>query len=266
MNNIFRLSFVGLVILVTSCGETKRMTKSNYYYKYLDNSTARLQGKKIQDQLLIYQFGKVQYFKPEDKTTYQVIDDTIFTTTKPVKIIDLKRTYPTKIKLNGVIYTNESTIDEAKNFQSSLKYWDQKLTFAPLAVPLKFRPAIGDGKTFPAQLETGINIGFSPAYKFTYNVYNPAEKYLGNTLNQYSLSVGPFLNIGGTDLKAASNAPRLPLDRKAATWSYGGAVVFGVNKISFGYAIGADRVIGEGKNYWAYQNKIWHGVLFSFAW
>jgi hypothetical protein len=266
MKFFLNLILVAVVLIITSCGEKKRLTKGNYYYKYVDNSSTRLGNQPKQDQLVIYHFDQAQDFKLEDKTTYQVVSDPIFATAMPFKTIDLKKDYPAKIKLNGVIYTNESDINEAKVYQRSLRYWERKLTVAPLTIPLKFRSKIDDGSKYPAQLETGINIGFSPAYKFTYNVYNPTKKYLGNTLNQYSISVGPFLNIGGTALKAASNAPGLPVDREAATWSYGGAIVFGVNKISFGYALGADQVMGDGKSYWVYQKKAWQGILFSFAW
>ena len=66
-------------------------------------------------------------------------------------------------------------------------------------------------------------------------------------------------------LKSSTNASGLRLDRKAATWSYGVALVLSVNKISLGYAIGRDEVMGGGKDHWVYQNKIWHGILFSVS-
>ncbi|WP_424292684.1 hypothetical protein [Daejeonella sp.] len=50
-----------------------------------------------------------------------------------------------------------------------------------------------------------------------------------------------------------------------STLTSGGALVVGVNKMSLGYALGTDKVVGEGKSCWVYQEKIWHGILFSVS-
>lgn len=266
MRNYFYVLLVLMGMLAAGCGETKRLTQSNYYFKYIDNSVSRTRpGRGQKDRLEVYQNDSALHSKIDDKVTYQVIKTKALSRLRLIDTIPYDTTYADKIKLNGVLYTNESDLPGAEKYQRGLRYWDTKFTVAPLTVPLKFRGKIGDGSVYPAQLETGVNIGIAPAIKKTYNVFNPQTKVFGNSLNQYSFSLGPMINMGGTDLKAASNAPGLKLDRKAATLSYGLAFVFGVNKISLGYAIGKDKVLGEGKSYWVYQDKIWHGILFSVS-
>jgi hypothetical protein len=266
MKNATFVILIGLMAILSSCGETKHLTAGNYLFKYIDNSQSRINDKSKSDQLLVFKTPGGFESNLEDKTSFQIIKTPLPAGTLPIKTIDLKATYPSKILNGDILYTNETSITELdKSYHRSLTYWDAKFTVAPLTIPLKFRSKIDDGAVYPAQLETGINIGIAPAYKWTFNVFNPTKKILGNSINQYSFNLGPFLNVGGTDLKSVSNAPGLKLDRKAATLSSGGALVFGVNKMSLGYALGTDKVIGEGKSYWVYQKKIWHGILFSVS-
>ncbi|MNY23850.1 hypothetical protein D3C86_1575330 [compost metagenome] len=112
-------------------------------------------------------------------------------------------------------------------------------------------------------METGVNIGFAPVLKWNLNIFNPIKKTMGKTLNSYSINTGLLLNLGATDLSNTGNAPGLETNRKSATFSYGGFVLFGINNINFGYALGWDKVLGSGGSYWIYQNKPWQGIVIS---
>ncbi|HEV7382048.1 MAG TPA: hypothetical protein VGN64_19765, partial [Dyadobacter sp.] len=120
-----------------------------------------------------------------------------------------------------------------------------------------------DAVKYPNVVETGVNIGFAPVAKWSFNVFDPLKKTMGKTLNQYSVNPGLMFNIGATDLKAASNAPGLGIDRKSATFTYGFFLMFGVNNINFGYAVGWDNIPGTGKRNWIYQGKHWHGLVIA---
>jgi hypothetical protein len=86
---------------------------------------------------------------------------------------------------------------------------------------------------------------------------------LGNSLTNYSVTIGGLLGIGASDLKTKTNAPGLLSDRKSAVFTYGGMVLFGLNSIGIGYAFGFDNVMGTGSKNWVYQNKIWHAITVS---
>ncbi|WP_295801105.1 hypothetical protein [Mucilaginibacter sp.] len=248
--------------LIMSCGETKTLTSGNYLFRYKDNHIANTIDSTIKDSLYIYQLSKPLKSKIDDKTTYQVIK-TNPTIKDTVKTIKFPRPLPDKVKLNGVVYTPEVDIEPAGKYFRSLTYFDTKFALQALTIPLKFRNQIGDGSKYPSQVETGVNIGFAPTIKFNYNVFNPIKKTMGKLLNTYSINTGILLNLGSTALKAATNAPGLPVDRTSATFTYGTFVLFGINNINFGYAVGLDNVLGDGHKYWVYQNKLWQGIVIS---
>lgn|GEM_PF-4353393 len=130
-----------------------------------------------------------------------------------------------------------------------------------MTIPLKFRRKVNGFLKLPSQVETGINVGITPAIKWSKNVFDPRRKVMGKAINIYSLNTGLLINFGATDLSSTTNAPGLVSDRKAATFTYGGAITFAVNNFHLGYAVGADSIIGEGSTNWLYQNRLWHGFI-----
>ncbi|MDB5156420.1 MAG: hypothetical protein JWR50_1127, partial [Mucilaginibacter sp.] len=210
------------------------------------------------DRLVTYKVTKSYQSKITDKTDYYVI------ATPPVKTDSVAQVgfapKPEKLSLDKVYYNPETNI--AKD-DKSFKYLDNKFAIQTLTIPLKFRKALDDGTKYPAQVETGVNIGFAPVYKWNLNIFNPTKKYMGKPLNTYSFNLGALLNLGATDLKASTNAPGLKSDRKSGTFTYGTFVMFGINNINFGYAVGWDKVLGEGGASWVYQNKLWQGVVIA---
>ena len=153
---------------------------------------------------------------------------------------------------------------KGKEFENrTLKFYYGKFALSAMTIPLKYRRGIGNDSINPPTFETGFNINFAPAYRLNWSFHNPSKKLFGNELTNYSITLGGLLGIGATDLKTKSNSPGLLSDRKSAVLSYGGIVLFGFNSIGVGYSIGWDAVLGEGSNYWVYQNKVWHGLTIS---
>ncbi|MEO2051920.1 MAG: hypothetical protein ABGX00_09125 [Allomuricauda sp.] len=221
----------------------------------------RENGNNIQDQYEVYEVTKP--FKTEivDKTDYLTLKKKeLKDYTELVKSVPVKPVLE-KIDLKGAFYTSENSLDEFDCFQQNFSYTETKLALQTLSIPLKFRREINDGTSIPNQVETGVNVGFAPVIKYTFNKFDPHRKIMGKTKNQYSINSGILLNLGATDLKGASNAPGIAIDRKAATFTYGTFLMFGVNNINFGYAIGWDTVIGDGASNWVYQNRLWQGLI-----
>jgi hypothetical protein len=159
----------------------------------------------------------------------------------------------------GMVFFGDQKEPDLKKFE----YSSGAFGLQALTIPLKVRPARSLKIDYPTSVETGVNLGFALGYKMTNNVFTTHKNLWGKNSVAYSLTPGALLGIGGTALKAAANAPGLPFDYTAPSFSYGGFVLFGINNISIGYAFGFDHVIGTGGKYWIYQDRLWHGVIIS---
>ncbi|CAM3821451.1 hypothetical protein MUGA111182_11540 [Mucilaginibacter galii] len=265
MKTLHFLLILAVVSTLFGCGQIKHIQKGSRVYHYVDNKDARDTDVTAYDKLEVYRLRSVISSEIEDKTDYQIVkNDTLLKSLKPDTIIIVKPPIAAKVDLGGVFYTNESKIKTGiKSYNDSFIYGDTKFGLQALTIPLKFRGSVGDGVLNPATVETGINIGFAPGVKFTRNVFNPASKIMGKNLNQYSITTGLLLNLGATDLKKVSNAPGILSDRKGVTLTYGTYVMFGINNINFGYAVGFDKLTGNKDAQWVYNGKLWHGVIVS---
>lgn len=259
------IGFGSMVCLfLSSCGEMKYISKGNHVYHYIDNQATRITNPAADDSLFVYRLDAAIKTKIEDKTDYLILKNKdAFKSLQAIYGIPINPPNVAKVQMNGSYYSTETNIMKFEKYQKSFRYTDWKFAIQTLSIPLKFRKALDDGTKYPQQVETGVNVGFAPVIKYNFNVYNPTKKIMGKSLNQYSINTGLILNIGATDLKSASNAPGLKSDRKSPTFTYGTFLMFGVNNINFGYAIGWDKIIGEGHSNWVYQNKLWHGVIIA---
>ena len=260
------IMYIGSLLVLTNCAGTKSINKDNYIFEYVDNQVARVTDDSKCDEIKVYRVKDNFRLKSDDsklteQTNYYSLKiDKSDLDSIDFELIETKKSEPkiAKLVLNGLYYTHETDIKDFAKYNKSFKYTEFKLGLQALTIPLKFRAALDDGTFFPAQVETGTNIGFAPTLK--YNI-NPTEKTLGKSENKYSISTGILLNIGATSLKKDSNAPGLQSDRKAGMLSYGTFLMLGFNNINIGYAIGADAVMGEGSDNWKYQNRLWQGVI-----
>jgi hypothetical protein len=219
----------------------------------------------LNDKFYIYKIKRPVKSKIDDKTDYLVIKktDSLVKSSVLIDSISVTPPKPEKIQMNGVFYSTENSVEELDNYQRSFIYSDWKFALQTLTIPFKFRKAIDDVIIIPNQVESSINIGFAPVMKYNINVFNPGNKIMGKSLNQYSINTGLILNLGATDLNSTTNAPELKANRKASMFTYGTFIMIGINNINFGYAIGCDKVIGEGHSNWVYQGKIWSGIIIA---
>jgi hypothetical protein len=171
-------------------------------------------------------------------------------------ILNKKTDDPDKI---DVLYFGGKNADTPGHFN----YYTGTFGLQALTIPLKFRPALSNKAKYPAQVETAVNIGFAGGFKFTLNHYTTKKNLWNKNSVQYSITPGALIGLGAEPLKAAVNAPNLPVDRTSAMFTYGGFVLIGINNINVGYAFGFDNVFGDGKHYWGYQNQLWQGVIIS---
>ena len=249
------LIIIPIILTLLGCGETKILLKGNNIYQYRSKQDLNYGSP---DQLVTYKLHHTVRTKIIDKTDYYIIKAKMAASDSvDVKLI---KPVPEKLALDKINYNPETSIIKD---ETSFRYLDSKFAVQTLSIPLKFRKALDDGTKFPETVETGVNIGFAPVMKWNYNVFNPTKKTMGKVLNTYSINTGLLLNLGATDLKTATNAPGLKSDRKSGTFSYGGFIMFGINNINFGYAVGWDKVLGEGSANWVYQNKVWHGLVIA---
>ena len=256
---LLKLLFLFIFI---SCGETKTIFKGNKIYKYVNNQGTPNKPDQVIEYAVINKFKS----KIKDKTDYYQILNVPSTN---IKQNDIANIDPTKLGgfsgLENTYYTPETkTFMFNKQFdKKGFNFYNGKFALTGMTVPLKYRSGVGDEALNPPNLETGFNVNFAPSYRFNWNNYNPSQKFLGNTITNYSVTLGGLIGVGGTDLKTKTNAPGLLSDRKSTVITYGGMVLFGLNSIGIGYAFGFDNVLGTGSKYWVYQNKVWHGITIS---
>ncbi|WP_346985969.1 hypothetical protein [Chryseobacterium sp. POE27] len=249
-------------LLVSSCSANKTVFPGQKVYKYVNKQG----GGDVKDQVIEY--TAIKKFKTvlNDRTTRFEIPEDIKDSITKTDVADIEPENVAAYKgMDKIYYTNEvRKFANNKYFeQKPFKFYYGKFSLTALTVPLKFRKGIGDELLNPPNVETGFNVNFAPAYRLNYSSFNPSKKFLGSNITNYSITFGGMFGIGGVDLKTKSNAPGLISDRKSAAFTYGGAFIFGLNSIGLGYAFGFDNVLGTGRKYWVYQNKIWHGIIVS---
>jgi len=250
------------LFILVSCGETKTIFKGNKLYQYVNNQG--IPGKT--DQVIEYTVTKKFKSKIKDKTDYYQISTVTNQNIAPSDSADIDGAKVGSFSgLENIYYAPETkTFISNKQFEKkSFTYYYGKFALTGMTVPLKFRGGVGNDTLNPPTIETGFNVNFAPSYRLNWSSFDPSKKFLGNTLANYSITLGGLIGIGASDLKTKTNAPGLLSDRKSAIFTYGGMVLFGLNSIGIGYAFGFDNVVGTGSKNWVYQNKIWHGITVS---
>lgn len=259
----FLLSVTSTMFL--ACRQIKTIHKGNTVYRYIDNQDSRDTDETIYDCIEVYYLHKSIKSNIKEETDFLLIeDDSKLKLLTPNQSFDVKPPIQGRVDLGGAFYTNENFSKKMiKAYDKSFTYNDIRFGLQALNVPLKFRNRVGDGILNPSTIETGVNLGFAPSVKFAKNVFNPDSKVMGKNLNQYSMTTGLLFNLGTTDLKKSSNASGILSDRKGATFTFGTFMMFGINNINFGYALGIDNLMGNKGAEWVYNGKVWHGVIVS---
>jgi hypothetical protein len=260
MKNIFSYIIALAVVTISSCSTSKLVSKKNKFFELKEIQT---EGGSTYS---VLELQPTSSFKADvsEKTDYIVItpkSKNITYDTLATIIID-----PEKVSSAYIDLIAKKYFPEIKNQQlniSRLNYYDIKFGLQALTIPLKFRKSVGNDTLNPPNVETGVNVGFAPGWKFTKNIYKTSKNYLGKNTTQVAIAIGPHFGVGTADLKKASTAPGLLSDRKRPTFTYGGYLLLGFNNINLGFAFGKDYVIGTGKTNWIYQGKTWTGIIVS---
>ena len=132
-----------------------------------------------------------------------------------------------------------------------------------LTIPLKVR--FGQGSV-PYEAEPSINFGVAFGWKFTHYVYQnyyheKTRLFLNKSSNRYSLTPGVFVGPGVVELTAKNS--QVPDDRNVLSFSYGAMLVFGINRLNIGVALGFDNAVANNDKDWIYQSKPWLGATIS---
>jgi hypothetical protein len=145
-----------------------------------------------------------------------------------------------------------------------LKYLSTSPVFQALTIPLKLR--FEQGST-PYEAEASINFGVAFGWKFTHHEYENfyhrrTGLFVSSENNHYSITPGVFVGPAVVELTPGnSNATE---DRNVFSLTYGAMLVFGINRLNIGLALGFDNAVaGENQN-WIYQGKPWVGFTISF--
>ncbi|NID10642.1 hypothetical protein [Fibrivirga algicola] len=268
--------------LMSSCSpfkpSEKRIFRGNNFYRF------NQQPAPAKNQLEVYTVEQPFTISSlTDKESYLSISN---------KIVQRNLSHLTKAtvnidSLNVNEYATYRTLNESTAFfiqppdiiepRKKFTYGDSKLVLQALAVPIKFRPrpnlkslsndpvkmqAAVD--SFPQQVESGFNVGFSVGLKFSHNTFRNQKDALGRYTNQLSFSLAGLIGTGVTDI-SRTTARSLPASgftaRKNAFVSYGAVFLLGYNNINVGYAVGVDRALGQYNDNWVYQGQVWHGFI-----
>jgi hypothetical protein len=144
-----------------------------------------------------------------------------------------------------------------------LRYIETSPVLQALTIPLKVR--FGQGNV-PYEAEPSINFGVAFGWKFTHYVYQnyyheKSRLFLNRSYNHYSLTPGIFVGPGVVELTNKNS--NVADDRNVLSFSYGAMLVFGINRLNIGVALGFDNAVANNDKDWIYQSKAWLGATIT---
>ncbi len=145
-----------------------------------------------------------------------------------------------------------------------LKYISTSPVFQALTIPLKVR--FGQA-SMPYEAEGSINFGVAFGWKFTHHEYEnfyhrKTGLFVSNENNHYSITPGIF--VGPAVVELTTQNSLVSADRNVLSFSYGAMLVFGINRLNIGLALGFDNAVGNRNEDWIYQGAPWMGFTISF--
>ena len=145
-----------------------------------------------------------------------------------------------------------------------LIYLESSPVLQALTIPLKVRFATG---STPYEAEGSINFGVAAGWKFTHHVYQnfyhrKSGLFVNSEDNHYSVTPGVFIGPGIVELTPQNST--VAEDNTVLSFTYGAMLVFGINRLNIGVALGIDNAIGNSDKSWIYQGKPWLGATISF--
>ena len=150
--------------------------------------------------------------------------------------------------------------DKSSTTIQESRYWKRSFDLDVLTIPFKYRPAID---SFPRQLSNHLNgalyLGYrSDTYNLAYDV-NPIGK-ISQRIAHFGISAGVVTGFGVTPVTPWFTRNAVNIEYDGFIWSKGLAVMFGVDKLSFGLFVGVDHLLDSNKEVWIYQGKFYTGL------
>jgi hypothetical protein len=103
-------------------------------------------------------------------------------------------------------------------------------------------------RSTPCTAEGSINFGVAFGWKFTHHEYEnfyhrKTGLFVSSENNHYCLTPGIFIGPGVVELTPGNSISST--DRNILSFTYGGMLEFGINRLNIGLALGFDNVVGK---------------------
>ncbi|MCF0069544.1 hypothetical protein LZD49_03615 [Dyadobacter sp. CY261] len=140
------------------------------------------------------------------------------------------------------------------------RYWKQSLDVDVLTMPFKFRPA---RSSFPRQLSNHLNgalyLGYrNDVYELAYK-QNPIGQ-VSQQITHLGFSVGLATGVGVTPMNPWVTKDSISVEYDGFIWTKAVSIIFAVDKLNFGLALGVDHLFDSNRKYWIYQGKPYLGL------
>ena len=145
--------------------------------------------------------------------------------------------------------TRKKIGEPTKTIKVPFRAW----TWGVGTTPFRFRPKNDySASTISSSLGVSINYGRTFGYSRINN----------RALNNYSITLGPFIGLTSADLKKSTvKDPSIwTIDRTNVALSYGVNAIIARNNFGLVLSLGFDYNFGTDSNKWSYQNKPWVGI------
>ncbi len=139
------------------------------------------------------------------------------------------------------------------------RYLQNNLDVDVLIAPFKYRPA---QKNLPRQLNTSFNANLFFGYRLDRFHINVDQTHTGytKTTTHSSLGFGIFGGISSIPVTPWTTNRKTTDEYDALGVCRGIMLLGGVDSLTFGLAMGFDRLTDRDKHVWIYQNKPWYGL------
>ncbi len=139
------------------------------------------------------------------------------------------------------------------------KFINRSFDLDVMTILFKYRPYT---KGLPNQINTNFNaaefIGYrTDLYILSYDK-TPLNKFQ-QRINHFAYSVGGFIGIGATQMNASVTENHVQSEYDGVVLTKGISALVGIGDITFGAAVGFDRLLDKNRKVWIYQQKPWIG-------
>lgn len=143
---------------------------------------------------------------------------------------------------------------------SSRVFVTQSLDVDVFTAPIKYRPARGD---FAPQLQPVLNLNAYTGYrrdKYAYHYRPTRGGFYRKTLTHVGISGGCFVGIGSEHILQDRISRPIAGEYDGFLMSAGLGIFLGLQQVTAGLLVGADRLMDGNSRFWLYDRKPWIGI------